>query len=168
MNKNSTSYPEILYEELRKLNLEKNDNIKDNLFDYQKYVYDYMTKLDTRGILLYHSVGSGKCMKIDTPILMYDGSIKKIQDIHIGDLIMGDDSTPRKILSLARGVDKMYDVISNKKSKYTVNESHILCLKIPSYPLLKSNADGYTIYWVENNEFKVKKFIYGIVGKMKF
>ena len=157
-SKNSTSYPKILYEELEKLNTENNDAIKMNLFDYQKYVYDYMTKMDARGILLYHSVGSGKCMKIDTPILMYDGNIKKIQDVIIGDLIMGDDSTPRKVLSLARGVDKMYDVISNKGSKYTVNEAHILCLKIPSYPFFKIDQSGYNIYWVDNNKFNVKRF----------
>jgi len=160
MNTNSTSYPEILYEELKKLNADTSDLIKSKLFNYQQYVYDYMTKMDTRGILLYHSVGSGKCMKIDTPILMYDGTIKKIQDIEVNELIMGDDSTPRRILSLARGVDKMYDIISNKRSKYTVNESHILCLKIPSYPCIKQINEGYIVNWVENNEFKIKKFIY--------
>lgn len=157
INKNSTSYPKILYDELEKLNKENNDKIKMNLFDYQKFVYDYMTKMDTRGILLYHSVGSGKCMKIDTPILMYDGNIKKIQDIKVGDLLMGDDNTPRTILSLARGVDKMYEIISNNE-KYTVNEAHILCLKIPSYPLLKKNKYYYSVHWVDNNKFNVKKF----------
>lgn len=158
--KNSTSYPKILYEELEKLNKENDDNIKMNLFDYQKYVYDYMTKMDTRGILLYHSVGSGKCMEINTPILMYDGTIKKIQDIKIGELLMGDDSTPRKVLSLARGVDNMYDIISNQNLKYTVNEAHILCLKIPSYPLLKINQQGCLVYWIEDNKFNLKKFQY--------
>ena len=159
-SKNSTSYPKILYDELEKLNIEDNnqDAIKMNLFDYQKYVYDYMTKMDARGILLYHSVGSGKCMKIDTPVLMYDGNIKKIQDVIVGDLIMGDDSTSRKVLSLARGVDKMYDIISNRGSKYTVNEAHILCLKIPSYPLLKMDQSGYSVYWVDDNKFNVKRF----------
>lgn len=159
-SKNSTSYPKILYDELEKLNTEDNnqDTIKMNLFDYQKYVYDYMTKMDARGILLYHSVGSGKCMKIDTPILMYDGNIKKIQDVMVDDLIMGDDSTSRKVLSLARGVDKMYDIISDRGNKYTVNEAHILCLKVPSYPLLKMDQYGYTIYWVDNNKFNVKRY----------
>ena len=91
MNKNSTNYPEVLYEKLKELNddpIYNEDKIKQNLFNYQQGVYNYMTKTDQRGILLYHSVGSGKCMKIDTPILMYDGSIKKIQDIQIGDVII--------------------------------------------------------------------------------
>lgn len=157
MIKNSTSYPKILYDELEKLNKENNDNIKMNLFDYQKYIYDYMTKMDNRGILLYHSVGSGKCMKIDTPILMYDGNIKKIQYIKVDDLLMGDDNTPRKVLSLARGVDNMYDILHNNE-KYTVNEAHILCLKIPSYPLIRSNKKYKSVHWIENNKFCIKKF----------
>jgi replicative DNA helicase len=44
---------------------------------------------------------------------------------------MGDDSTPRTVSSLARGRDKMYDIIpsGNPQEKYTVNEEHILCLQ---------------------------------------
>ncbi len=161
MNKNSTNYPEVLYEKLKELNDEDtHDNIKQNLFNYQQGVYNYMTKTDQRGILLYHSVGSGKCMKIDTPILMYDGSIKKIQYIQIGDIIMGDDSKPRNILSLARGVDRMYDVIYNNGDSYTVNESHILCLKATIYPELISIESGYKINWIENNMFKSFTFLY--------
>ena len=36
--------------------------------------------------------GFGKCLGKDTPIMMYDGSIKMVQDIKVGDKIMGDDS----------------------------------------------------------------------------
>ncbi|MFN0203923.1 MAG: replicative DNA helicase, partial [Bacteroidia bacterium] len=71
----------------------------------------------------------GKCLGKDTPILMYDGSIKLVQDVKVGDLLMGDDSTPRKVLSLARGTEKMYWVRQNKAMDYRVNESHILSLK---------------------------------------
>lgn len=76
--------------------------------------------------------GAGKCMGIDTPILMYNGDIKMVQDIKVGDQLMGDDSTPRNVLSLARGREMMYDIIPTKGDKYTVNESHILSLKMSS------------------------------------
>jgi len=46
------------------------------------------------------------CHKIDTPILMYDGSIKKVQDVQAGDQLMGPDSKPRRVLSLCRVWDK--------------------------------------------------------------
>ena len=82
-----------------------------------------------KGILLFQSVGTGKCHALDTPILMYDGTIKMVQNILVGDKLMGDDSKPRYVLSLARGQDTLYDIIPVKGEKYTVNSEHILCLK---------------------------------------
>ena len=76
--------------------------------------------------------GLGKCMAKNTPILMYNGDIKMIQDIKVGDQLMGDDSTPRNVLTLARGREMMYNIIPKLGDKYTVNESHILSLKATS------------------------------------
>ena len=81
------------------------------------------------GGLINLACAAGKCHGIDTPIIMFDGTIKKVQDIKVGDQLMGDDSTPRNVLSLARGREMMYDVIPLKGDKYTVNESHILSLR---------------------------------------
>jgi hypothetical protein len=101
-----------------------------SLLTHQKIVRDYMNLYTPyRGLLLYHGLGSGKCHGKDTPILMYDGTIKLVQDIKVGDLLMGDDSKPRTVLSLARGKDKMYDIVPTCGEKYTVNQEHILCLR---------------------------------------
>jgi hypothetical protein len=69
-----------------------------------------------------------KCLAKGTPILMYNGSIKLVENIKVGDKLMGDDSTPRLVKSLARGKEMMYDIIPLQGNKYTVNESHILSL----------------------------------------
>jgi hypothetical protein len=74
--------------------------------------------------------GAGKCLGIDTPILMYDGTIKLVQNVEVGDVLMGDDSTPRNVLTLARGREKMYRINASDDEEYTVNESHILSLKV--------------------------------------
>jgi replicative DNA helicase len=34
-----------------------------------------------------------------TMLLMYDGTIKAVEDIEVGDLLMGDDSRSRKVRS---------------------------------------------------------------------
>ena len=74
--------------------------------------------------------GAGKCLGKDTPILMYDGSIKMVQDVQVGDVLMGDDSTPRNVLTLARGRETMYKIAdASDREEYIVNESHILSLK---------------------------------------
>jgi len=71
----------------------------------------------------------GKCLGAETPVLMYDGSIKQAKDIQAGELLMGDDSTPRKVLSLATGKENMYWIQQKYGMDYRVNESHILSLK---------------------------------------
>lgn len=71
----------------------------------------------------------GKCLGKGTKVLMFDGSIKKVEDVKVGDLLMGNDSKPRKVLSIARGKEMMYWVRQNHGIDYRVNESHILSLK---------------------------------------
>lgn len=125
----------------------------------QDFMRNYFTPASPqKGMLLCHSVGTGKCHAKDTPILMYDGNIRLVQDIKVGDFLMGDDSTPRKVLSLARGDDEMYDIIPVKGDKYTVNKEHILVLKYsgrgtitnltkrqPNLPFKASHIDKKTL-----------------------
>lgn len=84
-------------------------------------------------MLLFHQVGVGKCLGKDTKIIMYDGTVKNVQDVKVGDKLMGDDSTPRTVLSLARGREEMFKI--NQKGEgddYIVNRGHILSLKQPA------------------------------------
>ena len=61
---------------------------------------------------------------------MYDGNVKNIEDITIGEYIMGDDSTKRTVLELCSGRDEMFKIIFNKGGNYyTVNKLHKLVLK---------------------------------------
>jgi hypothetical protein len=136
-----------------------------DLLTHQKIVRDYLNLYSPyRGLLLYHGLGSGKCLAKDTAVMLSDGSVKMVQDIKVGDLLMGDDSTPRTVLSLARGRDKMYDIVPIKGEKYTVNQEHILCLRASGFPKIsfnkhKSNTH-FNIQWLENNEFQSRTFTY--------
>lgn len=71
----------------------------------------------------------GKCFSPDTEVLMFDGSVKQIQDIRVGDLVMGPDSMPREVLSLHSGVDDMYEVEQARSENYKVNSRHLLHFK---------------------------------------
>lgn len=74
--------------------------------------------------------GGGKCLGKGTDILMYDGNIKKVEDLKVGDLLMGPDSKPRRILGTTTGIEELYRIVPVKGNPYVVNESHILSLKI--------------------------------------
>lgn len=73
--------------------------------------------------------GGGKCLGRGTPVLMYDGRILPVEQVVVGDLLMGPDSTPRVVQSLATGSEQLYKVTPVKGDPYVVNESHILSLK---------------------------------------
>jgi len=104
------------------------------------------------------SPGVGKCHGKNTPILMYDGKIKMVQDIKEGDLLMGIDSKPRKVLDLGRGEDEMYEISNIKGDTYTVNSEHILCLKISGWLRIDNikNIKTYKVVWFNSSEYKYK------------
>jgi hypothetical protein len=85
-----------------------------------------------RGGIINLSCAGGKCLAKDTKVIMFPFlNLKNVQDLIVGDLIMGDDGQQRKILSVCSGIEKMYKIIPQDKcfSPYVVNESHILSLK---------------------------------------
>ena len=131
------------------------------LSPHQTFVKNFLSfQTPYNSLLLYHGLGSGKCHAINTPIIMSDGTIKMVQDIKIGDLLMGDDSQPRTVTSLANGKDKMYNVIQSNGDTYTVNEEHILCLKATEYPKLSYKTNQFKVKWIQNNHFKTNVFYY--------
>ena len=68
------------------------------------------------------------CHAKGTPILMFDGSVKNVEDVQIGDEIMGWDSTPRTVFGVTRGRGKMAKIIPVKGDPFVVNLDHILTL----------------------------------------
>src|SRR5437870_5463039 len=73
--------------------------------------------------------------KKGTQVLMFDGSIKCVEDVHIGDLIMGDDSTARRVGKLYDGYDTMYKITPNDSTDaYYCTKDVILCMKFNTYP----------------------------------
>lgn len=73
--------------------------------------------------------GMGKCLGKGTKVVMFNGTLKNVEDIVAGDLLMGDDSTARTVLGTNTGQEMMYWVHQNHGISYRVNESHILSLK---------------------------------------
>lgn len=59
---------------------------------------------------LHMIVAPTGCHAKGTKILMYDGRWKNVEDVVVGDVIMGDDGTPRNVLRLCRGYEQMYEI----------------------------------------------------------
>jgi replicative DNA helicase len=70
--------------------------------------------------------GSGKCLAPDTPVLMYDGTIKETRYVKRGELMMGPDSKPRRVISIGTGREEMYRIKPYRGEEWSCNRSHIL------------------------------------------
>lgn len=109
---------------------------------------------DGQKIHRYFADEWAKCFSKGTKIRMYDGSVKNIEDIQNGELVMGDDSTPRLTYGKTSGKERMYRIIPNSGEPFECNESHILSLKIPTQkePLAISVRDYISLKdWQKKN-----------------
>ena len=126
----------------------------------------------------YGASGSGKCLGKGTEVLMYDGSIKNVEDIGVNDLVMGDDSTPRRVLSTTSGRDHMYKIEEPNGDSYVVNSDHILTLinendQVVDIPLKEaisklSSLRGFKVgVEFENKDIDVDPYRLGLSGGLK-
>lgn len=90
--------------------------------------FEQMGRFDE--LLYIAGIGSGKCLLYGTKVLMFDGSIKNVEDVKVGEQVMGDDNTPRNILTVAHGYDEMYKITPSFGEPFVVNSEHILSFKV--------------------------------------
>lgn len=117
------------------------------------FMYDYLYDTDTTQTHVFNNIGSkvidhafkgynacifayGQtgCFAKGTPITMWhdtDEIYKNVEDIQVGDVLMGDDGKPRNVLRLYRGRQQMYRISPldyRHISNYVVNEDHIMVI----------------------------------------
>jgi intein/homing endonuclease len=100
-----------------------------------------------------------ECFDPNTPILLWNGIIKKAQDIIVGDYLIDDKGNSVKVKSTCSGYKTMYEVIQSKKNfmNYTVTDNHILTLKVRNHTRNPNKSTkNYTFRWFDTNEFKYK------------
>lgn len=112
----------------RNVPLSKEYNIKIDEEIINEVYRPYLDKIH-RYTIFYGGAGSGKCLGKGTRVVMYDGSLKAVENIVVGDILMGDDSSPRVVLETTSGVGNLYKVKQNKGIDYVVNDRHIISLK---------------------------------------
>lgn len=85
--------------------------------------------------------GSG-CHAAGTKIMMIDGSNKNVEDVVVGDVLMGDDSKPRNVLKLHRGESDMWRVVPVKGEPFVVNGDHTLSFKMTQTVYMRPYSEG--------------------------
>jgi len=84
------------------------------------------------------------CFGFNTIIPLYNGKTKYVQDIVIGDELIGDDNNIRKVLNVFSGRDMMYSVSQAYGIGYEVNSKHELVLINPdTNEIVEIKAEDY-------------------------
>lgn len=96
--------------------------------EYQNNIFDNIAHESEGNVVVEAVAGAGKCLGKGTPVLMFDGTIKSVENIKPGELLMGPDSKPRKVLSTNVGVGPLYKVNPVKGDSWICNDEHILTL----------------------------------------
>ena len=117
--------------------------------------------------LIRNNIMGKRCWIKGTKILLWNGNIKNVEDIKIGDILIGDDGTQREVLNLCSGEDEMYKIHQNNGDDYIVNSEHILSLKFTNTRNIKWNdKQGWFIEWfdktlliLKTKKIKPSKFI---------
>lgn len=141
-----------------------NDNDILQLTSYQDFISKFINpNTQFNRMLLMWNTGSGKCFKKNTPIMLSSGNIKYIQNIKIGDTIMGTNGTIQTVLNLSRGKDIIYKISSKYSDDYYVNSTHILSFK--SKYNIKVNVKKRSIIYLDS-EFLIIREVKNILNSI--
>lgn len=100
---------------------------------------------------------AGGCLAKGTRVLMYDLSTKPVEDVVVGDVLMGADSKPRNVLKLYGGRSTMYKVHQKKGQDYIVNDKHTLIFEDQGVDT-RATIDGKRVYTGRKHESGLHKF----------
>lgn len=70
-----------------------------------------------------------ECFGKGTKVIMSDYTIKNIEDIQVGDFVLGLDGTPQEVMHTTQGIDDLYQIHQKRGIDYVVNSKHKLYLE---------------------------------------
>jgi hypothetical protein len=109
-------------------------------------------------------VAIAQCHGKNVVIKMHDGTLKKVQNIKVGDKLKGDNKTPRNVQELYRGRYHLYEIKYNNY-KWTATINHILSVYNPKTNKYKNieledylnNENGFYLYRKTDDKIQIIK-----------
>ena len=98
-----------------------------------------------------------KCLGAKEKVLLYDGETQDAENIAVGDRLIGDDGLPRTVLSIQKGVGKMYQISQVNGASYTVNGAHTLTVCMPDHKIIFWNTveQSWSVLWWNAEEKRI-------------
>lgn len=100
-----------------------------------------------------------ECFDPETPILMWDGTIKEAKAIVVGDHLIDDKGNSVRVKSTCSGFKTMYEIVPDKKNfmRCTVTDNHILTLKIKRFKEVGTSKGRSQVSWFDKKELRYRR-----------
>lgn len=84
----------------------------------------------TEHLYIVDGIITHNCLDPEQDLLMFDETIKKVKDVQKGDLLMGPDSKPRRIIVTSTGYGPLYRItpITGSGKPWICNDVHVMSL----------------------------------------
>ena len=105
----------------------------------------------------FGGVCPAECFDPETPILLWDGNIKKAYEINVGDILINDNGFPTKVKSTCSGYKRMFEIQQENAMNYTVTDNHILTLKIKRPTKIVTKTNTYEVTHINKNTLIYEK-----------
>jgi hypothetical protein len=111
--------------------------------------------------------GNG-CWAPGTKVRLHNGGTVAVEDVAVGDILLGPDGGPRRVLETHQGVDNMYEVAPADKSgaPYVCNSKHLLvfesCTTDPRYGWTKGQQITLTPEQYLALPNRQRRLLYGV------
>lgn len=129
-------------------------SIQNFLSIQDKVVFEFPRKESE--ILVY---GKNGCHEKGYKVFDIQGNLIPVENIRVGDQLIGPDSKPRNVLSLFNGHDDFYEITTYKGEVFRVNKDHILRLKrtfnteLPSDTKIRKRGSEHRIVNISVSDF---------------
>lgn len=99
------------------------------LRDYQRVAVDGLREALRGGARLPVLQAGTGCHAPGHRVLLADGSLRQVEDVRVGELLMGPDGIGREVTALHHGLDQMFQIRPVKGDPFVVNAGHLLALR---------------------------------------
>lgn len=82
----------------------------------------------SRGVRSTLIVLATGCHAIGSKVLTADGNVVAVENVHVGDFLLGMDGTPRRVIAVHHGEKPCYEITPTKGNPFVVTEDHVLSL----------------------------------------
>jgi hypothetical protein len=103
------------------------------------------------------------CYGPDTWLLLHDGGRKQVRDLQTGDMLMGVDGTPRRVISTAPEEGDVFEISPVKGDPIVVGRTHVLSMHYSPKKYISDEVwrGRFVVVWFDNNTLKTPTRTFG-------